>query len=345
MSGSLSKQRLQRGLVVVQIAVSVVLLAGAGLLTRTMIRLSDVDTGLRTEEVLTMEVPLLQLSGGQRRIRPPRVPTSWRWTPRPRSATSACGARSRRFPGVIEVGVGSPMPLAHLDDRASRSRRKARPLAVGEAMPRAELRTAEPRVLPRGGDSAAPRARVRHDRSGRLRAGRDHQPDARRPASSPARTRSGSGSRGRATCCEFTPISGDWRTIVGVVGNTQDGGLDAEPRAGGVHAVRADVGDRRRAGDPRRQQRRGSGGGGDAHRAAHRADGADRERADAGADQGSERRAAAPERRAGLVVRHPGGDHRRGGDRRRAGVLGERAHQRDRHPHEPRRRPRLGCSG
>ncbi len=29
----------------------------------------------------------------------------------------------------------------------------------------------------------------------------------------------------------FTPISGDWRTIVGVVGNTQDGGLDAEPAA------------------------------------------------------------------------------------------------------------------
>jgi predicted permease len=28
----------------------------------------------------------------------------------------------------------------------------------------------------------------------------------------------------------FTPISDDWRTIVGVVGNTQDGGLDAPPR-------------------------------------------------------------------------------------------------------------------
>src|SRR5262249_29133268 len=41
-SGSLSKQRLQRGLVVLQIAVSVVLLAGAGLLTRTMVRLADV---------------------------------------------------------------------------------------------------------------------------------------------------------------------------------------------------------------------------------------------------------------------------------------------------------------
>jgi hypothetical protein len=29
----------------------------------------------------------------------------------------------------------------------------------------------------------------------------------------------------------FTPFSDAWRTIVGVVANTQDGGLDAEPRA------------------------------------------------------------------------------------------------------------------
>ena len=50
-SGSVSRQRLQRGLVVAQVAVSVVLLAGAGLLTRTMMQLSDVRTGLRTEEV------------------------------------------------------------------------------------------------------------------------------------------------------------------------------------------------------------------------------------------------------------------------------------------------------
>jgi putative ABC transport system permease protein len=50
----------------------------------------------------------------------------------------------------------------------------------------------------------------------------------------------------------FTPISGEWRTIVGVVGNTQDGGLDAKPRPvvfmpfaqelamGGVLVIRAD---------------------------------------------------------------------------------------------------------
>jgi putative ABC transport system permease protein len=57
--GSMRKQRLQRGLVIVQVAVSVVLLAGAGLLTRTMIRLAEVSTGLRTEEILTIQVPLL----------------------------------------------------------------------------------------------------------------------------------------------------------------------------------------------------------------------------------------------------------------------------------------------
>ena len=42
---------------------SVVLLAGAGLLTRTMMQLSQVNTGLKSEEVLTIQVPLLQVSG------------------------------------------------------------------------------------------------------------------------------------------------------------------------------------------------------------------------------------------------------------------------------------------
>ena len=89
MTGSLRRQRLQRGLVVVQIAVSVVLLAGAGLLTRTMLRLADVDTGLATEEVLTMQVSLLSSCGA------PLHPRPSRW---PGTATTACATKSRRFP-------------------------------------------------------------------------------------------------------------------------------------------------------------------------------------------------------------------------------------------------------
>ncbi|MEO8624336.1 MAG: ABC transporter permease, partial [bacterium] len=100
MGGSIRKQRLQRALVVAQIAVSVVLLAGAGLLTRTMIQLSDVSTGLKAEEVLTMEVPLLN---------PSRFDTA------SDVGHKALYERMRRairaLPGVIEVGLGSTMPL------------------------------------------------------------------------------------------------------------------------------------------------------------------------------------------------------------------------------------------
>jgi hypothetical protein len=51
-------QRVQRALVVVQVAVTIVLLAAAGLLTRTIIGLTRVDTGLRADP-LTMRVTML----------------------------------------------------------------------------------------------------------------------------------------------------------------------------------------------------------------------------------------------------------------------------------------------
>lgn len=101
--GTQRGQRLQRGLVIVQVAVSVVLLVGAGLLTRTMMRLADVDSGLLTEQVLTMSVSLL-------------TPTELLTDP------SADGAAKQRYsamraelvalPGVTAVGVGSPTLLS-----------------------------------------------------------------------------------------------------------------------------------------------------------------------------------------------------------------------------------------
>jgi predicted permease len=213
MTGNLRRQRLQRGLVVAQIAVSVVLLTGAGLLTRTMLQLSEVRTGLNAEEVLTMEVP-------------------FDFEARSDADAKALFERMRleigALPGVTVVGVGSNVPLRNTEVQLE-VKAEGRPLAPGEAMPRAEFRTANPDYFRAAG---IPLLRGREfyttDQRGsplvvilnktladRLFPGRD--PIGQRVAWT-------------GDVLRFIGISGDWRTVVGVVGDTKDGGLDAEPR-------------------------------------------------------------------------------------------------------------------
>jgi len=219
MSGTLRKQRLQRGLVVAQIAVSVVLLAGAGLLTRTMIQLSNVNTGLVTEEVLTMEVTLL-------------TPAQLLYDPQADVAAKDRYDRMRleiaALPGVMAVGLGSPVPLQSSNVRFE-VKAEGKSLAAGEAMPQADLRTANPEYFRAAG---IPLLKGREfsttDQTG---AGlvviiNQRLADKFFPAEDPL----GKRIAWTGDVLRFAPISGDWRTIVGVVGNTQDGGLDAVPR-------------------------------------------------------------------------------------------------------------------
>lgn len=212
-SGSLARQRLQRTLVVAQVAVSVVLLTGAGLLTRTMQRLSSVDSGLTAEEVLTMEVPI---SGGGRSD----------------ADTKALYARMREavraLPGVRAVGVGSTMPLRatpfQLDVKG-----EGHTLAAGEPQPRAELRTADPDYFKA---SAIPLLQGREftstDRDSSQKVVIINQTLARQLF--PGRDPIGLRVAWTGEVLKFIGISGEWRTIVGVVGDTRDGGLDAAPR-------------------------------------------------------------------------------------------------------------------
>ncbi len=212
-SGSLARQRLQRTLVVAQVAVSVVLLTGAGLLTRTMQRLSSVDSGLTAEEVLTMEVPI---SGGGRSD----------------ADTKALYARMREavraLPGVRAVGVGSTMPLRatpfQLDVKG-----EGHTLAAGEPQPRAELRTADPDYFKA---SAIPLLQGREftstDRDSSQRVVIINQTLARQLF--PGRDPIGLRVAWTGEVLKFIGISGEWRTIVGVVGDIRDGGLDAAPR-------------------------------------------------------------------------------------------------------------------
>ena len=220
LSGSLKKHRLQRALVVVQIAVSVVLLAGAGLLTRTMIRLADVNTGLRTEEVLTMEVNLL--TPNELLSNPVADPAAKEHYEQIRREIAA-------LPGVVDVGLGSPVPLrgspAGFDVKV-----EGRVPAVGEAMPHAELRTASPTLFHAAGIPlirGRPFASTDGPTSGKVVIINQTLADRLFPNEDPV----GKRIAWTGEVLKFTPLTSDWRTIVGVAGNTHDGGLDAPPHA------------------------------------------------------------------------------------------------------------------
>ncbi len=208
-SANRRRQRLQRGLVVAQIAVSVVLLTGAGLLTRTMLQLSQVDTGLNAEEVLTMEVPVDE--GG-------------------RSAADQVALYQRMqaelvaVPGVTDVGFGSTIPLRNSQGFQLELKAEGRPLGQGEAIPRADYRTASPEYFRAAGiPLIAGREFAATDLVGsplvmilnktlaeRLFPGKD--PIGQRVAWT-------------GDVLRFIGISGEWRTVIGVVGDTKDDGL------------------------------------------------------------------------------------------------------------------------
>jgi predicted permease len=210
--GSVKRQRLQRALVVAQVAVTVVLLTGAGLLTRTMQRLSVVDPGLNPDHVLTMEIPR-DFSGQES------------------NATAIARYEQMQtllagLPGVRQVGLGSTVPLRSagitLDIKA-----EGRPVAPGEPVPNAEYRTANPDYFRAAGIP--------------LLAGRDFQASDRANGARIViinkaladRLFPGQDAIGRQVAwtglvLKFG-VSDAWRTVVGVVGNTKDGGLDAPP--------------------------------------------------------------------------------------------------------------------
>lgn len=212
-SGGLKRRRLQRGLVVLQVAVTVILLTGTGLLVQSMRRLAAVDPGLDTRDVLTMEVP--------RDFTAPEdnTPIRARYEAMQRELSS--------LPGVKVVGVGSTMPLRTseivLDVKA-----EGRPLAPNEVVPRAEYRTADPGYFRAAGVKIL---------AGREFATTDGPEGAKVvivnkaladhffPGVDPVGRRIG----WTGDVLRFIGISDEWRTIVGVVGNTRDGGLDAPP--------------------------------------------------------------------------------------------------------------------
>jgi predicted permease len=91
-------QRVRRVLIVSEIALSLILLAGAGLLIKSFVRLQQVDPGFRPDNVLTMRIALSQ----QRYVQPAQVAAFYREVLR----------RVRQLPGVEAAGAISALPLS-----------------------------------------------------------------------------------------------------------------------------------------------------------------------------------------------------------------------------------------
>jgi putative ABC transport system permease protein len=207
------RQRLQRSLVVVQVAVSVILLTGAGLLVRTLMKLQVVDTGVGVENVLSMEVPM---DGTGRK------------TPDQLAMYEQMQRRIAAIPGVIEVGLGSNVPLRGTDQFRLEVKAESHPLSPGEPTPNAEYRTASPEYF-RAAKIPIVKGRefASTDRRGNAHVVILNQTLAKRLFGD--KDPIGQRVAWTGDVLRFIPVPGDWRTVVGVVGDTRDSGPDNEP--------------------------------------------------------------------------------------------------------------------
>jgi putative ABC transport system permease protein len=210
------RQRLQQSLVVAQVAVCVVLLTGAGLLVRTIGKLQGVETGVRVDHVLTLELPL---DGDVvRALSKPAENIAKYETIRDRVAS---------LPGVDIASIGVVAPLRH-SIMETDIKAEGRPTAPSQPTPHASIKTVDPKYFTAAGIPVL--------------SGRGFETTDRRESpmvvvlsESFAKQLFGDASAvGRRVAwtgniLKVTSFSGDWRTVVGVVGDTRDGGLDGGP--------------------------------------------------------------------------------------------------------------------
>src|SRR5207247_5995039 len=94
-SGGAARARMRSALVVAQLALSLVLLVGAGLMIRTFLNLQHIDVGFRADQALTMRFTIPRKIGAE------RIPQT----------ADALLTRVTAVPGVRHAAVGTHAPL------------------------------------------------------------------------------------------------------------------------------------------------------------------------------------------------------------------------------------------
>jgi putative ABC transport system permease protein len=198
--------RAERGLVVAQVAVSVVLLAAAGLSVRSMIELSRVDAGYKPEQVLSLRV----------------TPSRERYQrPEDRVAvTTRIVTDMRALPGVSGVALVAAVPLGE-DGRMSHGMLiQGRPVGPNEVAPQAEMQIVSGEYFTTiGVPIMKGRTFDEHDRLGT----EEVAVISRSLAQRYWRDAEPLGAR-------ISPDGGDtWLRVVGVAGDVRDHALDQDP--------------------------------------------------------------------------------------------------------------------
>lgn len=207
-SAGLGRHRLQRSLVVAEIALTLVVLVGAGLLIRSFIRLIETDPGFRTSNLLTVNITA-----------PPSRTTS---APQLIAYYQELFNRIESLPGVQSAGTTTRLPLSPRGGVTTFMRIEGHPVAENER-PEVEFRRASSDYFTAMGIPLI---------SGRFFNEQDS------PQSTPVfiinetaarRFWPGEDAVGKRVSTSNNP-SAPWRPIVGVVGDIRHFGLDSDPR-------------------------------------------------------------------------------------------------------------------
>jgi predicted permease len=206
---SAGKRRFRDLMVAAQVALSLVLLIGAGLMVRSLVRLLQVDPGFRPERVLTatLELPFSKYATG------PQTIDFYR-----RLLADLAGQ-----PGVVSAAVSSDVPMGGADQMTPAFRVEGQPVPPGRPAPRADLHVASEEYfrtlgIPlRAGRSFAPRDDTQAPKVAIVNRelARHWWPD-RSPL-------------GQRLALEL-PNRSEWRTVVGVAADVRHQGLGAPMR-------------------------------------------------------------------------------------------------------------------
>ena len=201
------RRRVQSALIVAQVAVSVVLLIGAGLMLLSFYRLQGVESGFQGERVMSAEVfgNFTKYPDAQSQVR----------------LYTSILERLEGTPGVVSAAVTSGLPLAGTVPGNTRFRIAGRTYNTPDERPIASIRVASPKYFDTLGIAV---------RRGRGFQELDHEKAARVAVINEAMIPQWEGRDPIGSEISFFAPNNEpvWFTVVGVVGNVKDFGLDRD---------------------------------------------------------------------------------------------------------------------